>query len=359
MDPHSKWCHNRGCRAYGRPGEGHVVIHSRKERRYQCKRCSRTFSETPDTALYRIHKPRWLVVAVLTLLAYGCPVQAIVAAFDLDERTLARWQRESGSQCRRVHEHLIEAGRVALLQVQADEIRVKAVGGIFWLASALEVRSRLWLGGVISRHRDGELVRRLLIRVRGCGPVGSILLVTDGFASYKSQALKLFREPLRTGKAGRPRLVLAGGVMIARVIKRYQRRRVVEVIRHVVVGAEAEVISRVIATQHSIRALINTAYVERLNATFRARLAPLVRRTRAGAHKRRTLEAGMWLVGGCYNLLWAHRTLGGERTPAMAARLTDQGWSMEELLSFPVPPAELPRWRGRKPQWLLEAERAA
>jgi hypothetical protein len=26
------------------------------------------------------------------------------------------------------------------------------------------------------------------------------------------------------------------------------------------------------------------------------------------------------------------------------------------LLTFPVPPAELPRWRGRKPRWLLEAE---
>jgi len=206
-----------------------------------------------------MHKPRWLVVAVLTLLAHGCPVQAIVAAFDLDERTVARWQRESGSQCRRVHDHLIEAGRVVLSQVQADEIRVKAVGGIFWLASALEVRSRLWLGGMISRHRDGELIRGLLIRVRGCSPAERILLVTDGFASYKSQALKLFREPLRTGKVGRPRLVLPGGVMIARVIKRYQRRRVVEVIRHVVAGTEAEVISRVIGTQRSIRALINTA----------------------------------------------------------------------------------------------------
>ena len=69
-------------------------------------------------------------------LAYGCPVQAIVAAFGIDERTVGRWQRESGSQCRRIHEHLIEAGRVELLQVQADEIRVKAVGGVFWLASA-------------------------------------------------------------------------------------------------------------------------------------------------------------------------------------------------------------------------------
>ena len=90
-----------------------------------------------------------------------------------------------------------------------------------------------------------------------------------------------------------------------------------------VVGAEAEVISRVIGTQRSIRAVINTSYIERLNATFRARVAPLVRRTRAGAHKQCTLEWGMWLVGSCYNFMWAHRSLGAERTPAMAAGLTD------------------------------------
>ena len=90
-----------------------------------------------------------------------------------------------------------------------------------------------------------------------------ILLVTDGLSSYKSQALKLFSKPLRTGKVGRPRVVLPATVMIARVIKRHRRRRVVEVIRRVFVGREAEVISRVIGTQRSIRALINTAYIER------------------------------------------------------------------------------------------------
>jgi hypothetical protein len=86
--------------------------------------------------------------------------------------------------------------------------------------------------------------------------------------------------------------------MIATVIKRCQRRRVVEVMRRVVAGSEAEVISPMIATQRSMLALINTAYIERLQATFRARLAPLVRRTRAGAHKHCTLEAGMcwWAV---------------------------------------------------------------
>ena len=198
-----------------------------------------------------------------------------------------------------------------------------------------------------------------LIRVRACGPVEKILLVTDGLSSYNSQALKVFREALHSGKVGRRRLVLGAGVMIDRVIKRCQRRRVVEVMRRVVAGSEAEVISRMIATQRSMLALINTAYIERLHATFRARLAPLVRRSSAGAHKHCTLEGGMWLAGSSYNLLLAHRSLGEERTPAMAAGLTDHRWSMEELLTFAVPPAELPRWRGRKPKWLLEAEDAA
>jgi hypothetical protein len=108
------------------------------------------------------------------------------------------------------------------------------------------------------------LIRGLLIRVRRCGPVEKILLVTDGLASYASQALKVFRKPLHSGKVGRPRLVLPAGVMVARVIKCYRRRRVVEVSGSppacVVAGTEAEVISRVIGTQRSIRALINTAY---------------------------------------------------------------------------------------------------
>jgi hypothetical protein len=43
----------------------------------------------------------------------------------------------------------------------------------------------------------------------------------------------------------------------------------------------------------------------------------------------------------------------------MAAGLTDYRWSMEELLTFPVPLAELPTWCGRKPRWLLEAKCAA
>jgi hypothetical protein len=58
MNPHERFCHNQNCWAYGRPGEGHIVIHSKKESRYRCKRCGRTFARTKGTALYRLHKPQ-------------------------------------------------------------------------------------------------------------------------------------------------------------------------------------------------------------------------------------------------------------------------------------------------------------
>ncbi len=376
MNPHEQFCHNEGCRAYGRKGEGHIVIHSQRERRYRCKRCSRTFSATKSTALYRMHKPRELVLTVVTLLAHGCPLQAIVAAFGLDERTVARWEKEAGMHCRRLHEHVIEAGRVELGQVQADELRVRVVGGVMWLAGALAVESRLWLGGVVSMRRDRDLIRALLSRVRACGLVRAVLLCTDGLASYPKAAIHLFREPLHTpGKPGRPRLVLPEGVMVAQAVKRHAKRRVVGVIRRVVVGASEEAVTaRLRATQGgSQTAVINTAYVERLQATFRSRLAALVRRSRAPVRLKETLEAGMFLVGTCYNFCWTHKSmrrkreersdpLGGkwvESTPAQAAGISDHRWSVEELLSFPVPPAEIPRWRGRRPRWLIEAARAA
>lgn len=372
MDPREQFCHNKGCRAYGRKGEGHVVIHSSSERRYQCKRCKKTFSATKGTAFYRIHKPHELVLMVLTLLAHGCPVQAIVATFGLDERTVARWQREAGAQCKRVHEHLVEAGRVELSQVQADELRVRVVGGVLWLAGALEVRSRLWLGGVVSLRRDRQLIRSLLSRVRASGCVKAVLLCTDGLSSYPKEALRLFREALRTGRAGRPHLLLPEGVMVAQVIKRYAKRRVKEVVHRVVRGTEGAVRARLVESQRWCEAIVNTAYIERLQATFRGRLAPLVRRTRAGVRQQATLEAGMWLVGSCYNFCRAHRSLRRERgvgdpsggrwvesTPAQAAGLSDHPWSVEELLRFCVPPAERPKWRGRRPRWLVEAARAA
>jgi transposase-like protein len=357
MNPHQQVCHNPRCWVYGRAGSEAIVIHSRKEQRYRCRRCGTTFSATKDTPFYRLHHPPTLVTIVVTLLAFGCPVQAIVAAFGLDERTVADWQQRAGRQCQRVHERIVQAGAVTLGQVQADELRVRVMGGVVWLAMSISVASRLWLGGVVSATRDRALIRAVLVRVAACGPVATLLLCTDGLASYPRQAVRVFRRALHTGSRGRPRLVLAAGVQIAQVVKRYAGRRVRAVERRIVRGGAAAVAAVLTATQGKVSAVVNTAYIERLNATFRARLAVLVRRSRATVRQVATLEAGMWLVGTVYNFVSAHRSLEG-RTPAQAAGLTDHRWTVHELLTFPVPLPTVKR-RGRPPRWLQDIAHAA
>jgi hypothetical protein len=308
------------------------------------------FAETIDTPFYRLHKPADLAVLVLTLLCHGCPTQAIVAAFGLDERTVARWLVGAGRHCQRVHEHLVEQGQVDLQHVQADELWVKQVGGKVWMALALAVPTRLWLGGVISRQRDLPLITRLVQRVRACALTPAILVCVDGLASYVTAFLKIFRQPIHTGRRGRPRLVLPDGFQFAQVVKHSAKRHVVGVTRRVIHGTLAGIEAVLTATATGM--VINTAYIERLNATFRAHLAPLTRRGRAITHTEATLTAGMWLVGTAYNFCWPHdslRQLAPDytprkwllRTPAMAAGLADHAWTIGELLRFQIP---LPRW---------------
>ena len=119
---------------------------------------------------------------------------------------MANWQARAGAHGQRVHEHLVQAGQLDLPHVQADELWVKLVGRKVWLAMALAVPSRLWLGGVISPHRDGALIRRLVERVRACAGRLDILVCVDGLSSYVTAFRRGFRLPARTGRRG-PRAV--------------------------------------------------------------------------------------------------------------------------------------------------------
>lgn len=350
MDPQHRFCHNAECPARGQMGQGNITIHSRKEQRYKCERCGKTFAASTGTALYRRHKSPDLFALVVALLSHGCPPQAIVAAFGLDERTVAAWLAKAGAPCAAVHEHMVGAGQVALGHVQADEVWVKLVGRKVWMALALAVPTRLWLGGVISEHRDGQLVGALARLVRACAAVPQVLVCTDGFAGYLTAFRRAWRTPEYTGRAGRPRLVAEAGLLLGQVVKQYTKRRVVGVTQRVALGTPRAVAAVLRTTGGGQQ--INTSYIERLNATFRASLAPLVRRGRALARKEAALGAGMWLVGTAYNFCWTHESLRvaappgarrqwHERPPAMAAGLMEHPWSMAELLSYRVP---LPAW---------------
>lgn len=346
------------CPARGKINEGNISRHSIKERRYKCSVCTKTFAETRGTAFYRLRHSQELVTQVVTLLSFGCPTQAIVAAFDLDERTVSNWQQRAGRHCLSVHNQLVATPR-DLGQVQMDELRVKQQGGILWMALALMVSTRLWLGGVVSTSRDRAFITRLVEKVRACATalcVG-ILLCADGLKAYITAIREVFRERVVSGRVGRPRLEMWKRVFIAQSVKQYEQGRVVGISRRVIEGSQAEVEAMIEKTQG--RGVINTAFIERLNATFRQCLSALVRRGRAIARLSKTLEAGMYLVGTVYNFCVEHKSLriegliGGhkwlERTPAMAAGITDHCWSIDELLSYHVAPSpwKPPKRRGR------------
>jgi transposase-like protein len=178
LTPRKSFCPHPACPNRGQRGRGNIVIHSRRERRYKCTTCGKTFAATQGTVYDRKQHGHDLITLVLTLLAYGCPLQALVSAFLLDERTVGQWVREAGTHGQQVHEHLVEAGQVATRHVQADELWVKRVGMKVWQAMALAVESRLWLGGAVSAVRDQALITRLVARVRASVASLDILVLT-------------------------------------------------------------------------------------------------------------------------------------------------------------------------------------
>lgn len=351
MDPVTICCPNLACPARGQTGKGHMGIPSRKDKRCRCRPGGKTVAETKGTIFYRLRTPAETVPRVVTLLAHGCPRQAIVAAFGFDERTVAAWLTRAGLHSQAVHEHLLQTPR-DLGPVQADEIRVKKHGGIVWRALASMVSTRVWLGGEVREHRDLPLIRRLIERVRACALVRRRLFCTDGWSAYVRAIRETFRDPLYTGARGRPQLRIWPKLWIAQVVKRYEKRRVVDVDRRIMHGSPRQVAQARAAAQGD--GVLNTASSERLNATFRERLSPLTRRGRGLARTTRALEHGMSLIGTVYNFCTRHASLrlattvrrpAIDRTPAIAAGITDHCWSVRAWLSIHVPP---PRWTPRK-----------
>jgi transposase-like protein/IS1 family transposase len=361
MNASQVFCPNWDCKARGQVGQGNIVIHSRSRPRYQCKTCGKTFSAKEGTMFAGLRKPTEVIVTVVTLLAYGCPIQAIVQAFGLDERTVARWRDRAGMHCQQVHQAVVQQGQLDLVHVQADEIRVKGCKMVAWMGLAMMVSTRLWLGGVVSLTRDRTLADRLLWQVRSCcRPLCALLVCIDGWNAYPGSIRRAFRQKVKqTAGGGRASLRVWPQLCIGVVIKRSVNKRVVQVTRKLMQGTLAQ--AQTLLSVSGGGTVLNTAFIERLNGTIRERLASLTRKCRHAARRLEALESGMWLLGCTYNLCWPHHELSrratkahqgqGEvlLTPAMATGLTDHIWSMQELLSYRVAPGPWmePKRRGR------------
>jgi transposase-like protein/IS1 family transposase len=361
MDASNQFCPNLACSARGQIGQGNIRMHDRKRGRYRCRTCGQTFSARRGTMLDGLRKPAELILIVVTLLASGCPIQAIVQAFGLDERTVAAWRDRAGQHGKQVHQALVHQGQLDLQHVQADEIRVKGRAMIAWMGLAIRVSTRLWLGGVVSLKRDTCLADRLMRQVRACSQaICALLVATDGWNAYPRSIQRAFREKVKqTAGRGRACLQLWPQLCIATVIKRTEKKRVVEVTRKMTLGTLAQASHLLQASRGGT--MLNTALIERFNGTMRERLATLTRKCRHAAHRLVALEAGMYLIGCTYHFCWPHQELSSRRhvghpcTPAMASGLTDHIWSVAELVMYKVAPSPWvePKRRGRPRKRLL------
>ena len=172
------------------------------------------------------------------------------------------------------------------------------------------------------------------------------LMTSDEYKPYKKAILKAFGEqhvPPPTGLPGRPRgafYVPTKDLVYATVHKTRENGRVTDIDYRIVFGTEEQVVEALKSSKCSRR--INTSFIERQNGTDRNRCSRKVRKSYCFSKDWDVHRAATCLSMYCYNFCWPVRTLrcpdgrAGPCSPAMSAGLTDQLWTMQEWLLYPV-----------------------
>jgi hypothetical protein len=168
------------------------------------------------------------------------------------------------------------------------------------------------------------------------------LFVSDELSHYESCLLELFHDlqkPEPTGRRGRPKnatQVVHEDLDYATVHKTRENGRVIKVERKVIFGKDHRVDERL---QFSPSCTINTSFVERTNLDWRLWDAHLTRKALTFAKAFRWLNAKFAICVAVYNFARPHESLsrGPDRvfrakTPAMAAGVTGDVWTISDLL---------------------------
>jgi IS1 family transposase len=210
---------------------------------------------------------------------------------------------------------------------------------------AFDPESRLVLA-VVPGARDVEAVEEVVDELKQRTDRDVLKLVTsDEYPAYETALLNAFGDEVTTTATGRvsrkmvSEKVMSPGLNYATVEKRREKGRVVEIVTRVVFGTIAAV--QAVLAQSKTSRSINTSFLERQNATDRHHNARKVRKTYTFSKDWRVHEAMTYFTLYCYNFCWPVRTLRErddegrwrQRTPAMAAGLSDHVWTMREWIT--------------------------
>lgn len=201
---------------------------------------------------------------------------------------------------------------------------------------------------------------RLLQQTKAVNDGSLHIFFSDQRPHYQEAILKSFGQsvqPERRGRRGprpKPRLEPRPDLLYAQVVKHRHKGRVVKITEKIVFGTTAMLqayLDRSPVSQH-----LNTAFVERHNGTMRHQNRRFTRKTVSFSKEEVWLERQLHLSLGYYHFCWAHGGLRQEIippvptkgngspkkwrpvTPAIAIGVTDHPWTLQELLTFRVPP---------------------
>jgi len=221
-------------------------------------------------------------------------------------------------------------------------IREEDERGTFWRGTALETDTRLRVGRAIAKTEE-EVAEELMNQLKDRGHAqASPPMATDGKGAYREAMVETWgqvpaRKPNGKGLPLEKKQPQPGWHYL-QVVKHREGGRVVKVKIEVIYGNQ-ETLD--LAGAH-------TSYVERTNLTSRQMNGRLVRKTLSFSKERLMLEASSVWEDTAYNLTRHVRTLRQEineekrryqqRSPAMAAGLTDHIWTIKELLWTVTPP---------------------
>jgi IS1 family transposase len=216
--------------------------------------------------------------------------------------------------------------------------------GDAWVWVAVDPITKLILHAVIAKRTKPHakrFIEGLAAKLSGPPP----LFTSDELPHYQTALAEYYSTVIPappTGKRGRPKnpmVQIDPQLHYATVHKTRDNGKVVNVERRIIFGKEQDI--NTILAQSPVSHTINTAYVERNNLNLRQHSRRLTRKTNGFSKVKRNLEAQVILVMAYYNFVLSHGSLKikgqGERTPAMAAGITDHQWSMMELLTYRIP----------------------
>ncbi len=377
VDPSQQFCPNANCDYRGWVDWGNLRANGHPSggpwRQFYCTACEGYFLETHGTPLHGKRVAPDLLVWAVGALAEGLGIRAVARVFEVDPNTVLAWLVEVAEHVAAFSQYFLHDIRVT--QVQLDELfallsavktgEVSEAAAITrlsrsprWVWAAIDPVTKLLLTIDVG-DRTLAMAQRVVHQVvQVLAPGWVPLFLTDGFKEYTTALLTHYGQwvqPARRraqGPVPKPRWMPLPGLLYAQVIKTVRRRRLVDVKHRVIFGTLG-------AVQQGLAAhgwQINTAFIERINVTIRQHVAAVGRRVSTLCKGEDGVRQQLTLYHVYYNFclphasvrqplpqpLPTHGTGSAKRwqpqTPAMAAGLTDHGWTLREVLLFRVPP---------------------